>query len=443
MKNLSKHIKIYITILLVCYVGVMVINYYFNKNLPLQAYKNMMFSVFMYVTSIYIANELILNTFFRRTKISHDNTKFAVGYWIVIITSLGISTIIDVLVAILIFNTPFTEAINRMGRIEMFPQYLFVFIISTLVYIFLLYKLKQENKVRKHKIVAHTASAKFETLKSQIDPHFLFNSLNVLSSLIEENPVKAQEFTIALSKTYRYVLEQRNKDLIDLQEELEFAKTFVKLLKLRFEDALEITLPSETSDPEAKVIPLVLQLLLENAVKHNVVNSTNKLIITIQIQNDVLVVSNNFMPKNILKNEGTGFGLQHIIQQYDLVTDREVLIRETNNRFEVYLPILTQQIITEVPTDLEYQTDEIIYKKAKARLKELKDFYTSIGLFLILGFVYIVLRFLDINHPMFYWMPIAIVIYVFILIIQAINIFGLRNWKQNLINKLMNENKKK
>jgi len=229
MKNLSKHIKIYITILLVCYVGVMVINYYFNKNLPLQAYKNMMFSVFMYVTSIYIANELILNTFFRRTKISHDNTKFAVGYWIVIITSLGISTIIDVLVAILIFNTPFTEAINRMGRIEMFPQYLFVFIISTLVYIFLLYKLKQENKVRKHKIVAHTASAKFETLKSQIDPHFLFNSLNVLSSLIEENPVKAQEFTIALSKTYRYVLEQRNKDLIDLQEELEFAKTFVKL----------------------------------------------------------------------------------------------------------------------------------------------------------------------------------------------------------------------
>lgn len=443
MKNLSKHIKIYITILLVCYVGVMVINYYFNKNLPLQAYKNMMFSVFMYVTSIYIANELILNTFFRRTKISHDNTKFAVGYWIVIITSLGISTIIDVLVAILIFNTPFTEAINRMGRIEMFPQYLFVFIISTLVYIFLLYKLKQENKVRKHKIVAHTASAKFETLKSQIDPHFLFNSLNVLSSLIEENPVKAQEFTIALSKTYRYVLEQRNKDLIDLQEELEFAKTFVKLLKLRFEDALEITLPSETIDPEAKVIPLVLQLLLENAVKHNVVNSTNKLIITIQIQNDVLVVSNNFMPKNILKNEGTGFGLQHIIQQYDLVTDREVLIRETNNRFEVYLPILTQQIITEVPTDLEYQTDEIIYKKAKARLKELKDFYTSIGLFLILGFVYIVLRFLDINHPMFYWMPIAIVIYVFILIIQAINIFGLRNWKQNLINKLMNENKKK
>lgn len=309
----------------------------------------------------------------------------------------------------------------------MMPQYFFVFCISTLVYIFLIYKSKQENKVREHKIVAQSASAKFETLKSQIDPHFLFNSLNVLSSLIEENPDKAQQFTIALSKTYRYVLEQRNKDLVDLQEELAFAKTFEKLLKLIFEEALEIILPSETIDPDAKVIPLVLQLLLENAVKHNVINSNQKLIIKIEIKDKVLIVSNNFQPKNVLNNESTGFGLQHIIEQYDLVTDSEVLIKQTQNSFEVYLPILTEQIITEVNTDLEYQTDEIIYKKTKARLKELKDFYTSIGTFVIFSFIYIVLRVLVINHPMFYWMPIAV--YAFILVIQAIKIFGLRNWE--------------
>jgi LytS/YehU family sensor histidine kinase len=93
-----------------------------------------------------------------------------------------------------------------------------------------LYKKLQENKFKEQKIIAGNASAQFETLKNQIDPHFLFNSLNVLSSLIEENPENAQKFTTSLSKIYRYVLDQKDKELVPLKEELNFAKTYMKLL---------------------------------------------------------------------------------------------------------------------------------------------------------------------------------------------------------------------
>ena len=155
-----------------------------------------------------------------------------------------------------------------------------------------MYNWKQESKqeVTQQKIIAGTASAKFESLKNQIDPHFLFNSLNVLSSLIEENPENAQRFTTSLSKIYRYVLEQKDKDLVSVEEELAFAKTYMNLLKMRFENSLFYELPAIAINPDAKVVPLSLQLLLENTVKHNVVSEKRPLHIRIFIENGCLVV---------------------------------------------------------------------------------------------------------------------------------------------------------
>lgn len=138
------------------------------------------------------------------------------------------------------------------------------------------YRFKQESKVKEQKIIAGTASAKFDALKNQLDPHFLFNSLNVLTSLIEENPDAATKFTTSLSKVYRYVLEQKNKDLVSVEEELEFARLYMTLIKMRFEDSIVFMLPDKLINPEAKVVPLSLQLLLENAVKHNIVTPSKK-----------------------------------------------------------------------------------------------------------------------------------------------------------------------
>ena len=105
------------------------------------------------------------------------------------------------------------------------------------------YSKYQKKRVKESQIVAKTESAKFESLKNQLDPHFLFNSLNVLTSLIGENPNQAEKFTTKLSKVYRYVLEQKDKDLISLEEELKFAKSYMELLQMRFEDGIKFSIP--------------------------------------------------------------------------------------------------------------------------------------------------------------------------------------------------------
>ena len=160
------------------------------------------------------------------------------------------------------------------------------FFITLAFHVFYFYKAYQENKVNQQKIIAGNASAQFESLKNQIDPHFLFNSLNVLSSLIEENPESAQKFTTSLSKIYRYVLEQKDKELVSVAEELQFAKTYMNLLKMRFENSITFEIPEGFDNEEAKVVPLSLQLLLENCIKHNVVSETKPLHIKISIDNN-------------------------------------------------------------------------------------------------------------------------------------------------------------
>ncbi|MCB0373776.1 MAG: histidine kinase, partial [Muricauda sp.] len=160
---------------------------------------------------------------------------------------------------VLIYKTPIDKFL--MG--ERPQYYLSSFLISMLVallfYAAYYYKYNKEKQVKEQKIIAGSASARFDALKNQLDPHFLFNSLNVLTSLIEEDPDQAQKFTTSLSKVYRYVLEQKNKDLVTVDEELNFARTYVRLLKMRFEDSIVFEIPEKCSVPDAKIVPLSLQ----------------------------------------------------------------------------------------------------------------------------------------------------------------------------------------
>ena len=243
-----------------------------------------------------------------------------------------------------------------------------IVIVFHVIYFF---KKSQEKKVTESQIVAKTESAKYESLKSQLDPHFLFNSLNVLTSLIGENPVKAENFTTKLSKIYRYVLEQKNKDIIPLEEELQFAKIYMELLEMRFEDAIQFTISNKTSNPELKIVPLSLQLLLENAVKHNVVSSKKPLQIEIYEAAGYLVVRNNYSPKESL-GKSTKVGLKNITDRYRLITKKEVFISKENGNFIVKIPLLTKNI-TIMKTD--YINDSNKYIRAKKRIDDLKGFY--------------------------------------------------------------------
>lgn len=325
---------------------------------------------------------------------------------------------------------------------EMMRQ--FIWLITTLFVSIWIYRLiysihkKQENKVKEQKIIAGTASAKFETLKNQIDPHFLFNSLNVLSSLIEENPANAQRFTTALSKVYRYVLEQKDKDLVPIEEELAFAKTYMNLLQMRFENSLTYEVLAENVDSEAKVVPLSLQLLLENAVKHNIISEQKPLHIKIYIENDALVIQNNFQKKAVLQ-DGQGVGIKNIISRYHIITDRKVTIEQNEHTFTVKLPILTKQITFMENSNYDAENG---YYKAKRQVDELRKFYTSlISYCVVIPFlIFINLRF----SSQFQWFWFPMFGWGFGLTMKGFRVFGNgTNWEERKIQQLLKKEENK
>lgn len=259
---------------------------------------------------------------------------------------------------------------------EKVSSYIIPFIIAVIGILFFnafyFYKALQDKKIKEQKIIAGTANAKYESLKSQLDPHFLFNSLNVLTSLIEEDQEKAQKFTTSLSKVYRYVLEQKDKDLVSLEEELQFAKTYISLLKMRFEDAIDCSIPENVINPEAKIVPLSLQILLENCVKHNIASPQQPLQISIQEGENTLYVTNNLQVKSSLK-KSSGIGLLNIKERYQILSIRNMSINQSKSEFKVELPLLTKKA-----SIMKSTTKNINYANARKRLEELKGFYWNI-----------------------------------------------------------------
>lgn len=314
-------------------------------------------------------------------------------------------------------------------------------IVSLVFHAIFFYKALSETKVKEQQIVAKTETAKYESLKSQIDPHFLFNSLNVLTSLIGENPAQAEKFTTKLSKVYRYVLEQKNKDLIDLGEELQFAKTYMELLKMRFENAVIFEIPEKASNAELKIIPLSLQLLLENTIKHNVVSEDNPLKVVITESDGYLVITNNYNPKTILE-QGTKVGLNNIIDRYNLITLKKVSVEKTSDSFTVKLPLLTQKT-TNMTTSENIENSK--YLRAVERVEEIKGFYSSIIAYCIVipFLIYINLEYV----PQFHWFWFPIMGWGIGLVFQGFKAFAYnpflgRNWEERKIQEYMNEDRK-
>lgn len=322
---------------------------------------------------------------------------------------------------------------------EKFSNYLVTIIITFIVtlafHTFYFYKAYQESRLKEQKIIAGTANAKFESLKNQIDPHFLFNSLNVLSSLIEENPDNAQRFTTSLSKIYRYVLEQKDKELVTVSEELAFAKTYMNLLKMRFENSITFELPTDFENADAKVVPLSLQLLLENTIKHNVVSENKPLHIKIYIKDNFLVVENNLQKKEVIQDR-KGVGLQNIVSRYAILSERKVLIDENKDSFAVYLPILTKQInIMEIQNNFNQDTAFI---RAKERVEKLKGFYGNLVSYLIIIPILIIINMNSPHDFQWFWFPMLG--WGLGLLFHAFETFGYgRTWEERKIKEILDK----
>ena len=203
-----------------------------------------------------------------------------------------------------------------------------------------LVKETESEMVRNEQLERAKAEAELEALKNQIDPHFIFNSLNTLSHLIEDKPVKAKQFNDNLADVYRYILQNKARDLVLLKEEIGFLENYFTLLKIRFENAVQMqVLVDENKTDQYLIPPISLQILAENAIKHNEFSEKQPLTIEIKLTNDELSISNPVRRKT-LRKPSSKIGLQNLRERYRLITNKEIAIHEGENDFNVTLPVL-------------------------------------------------------------------------------------------------------
>ncbi|HDZ14403.1 MAG TPA: hypothetical protein ENH60_05830 [Pricia sp.] len=251
---------------------------------------------------------------------------------------------ITILVAALIlfkFLYPFLLGNEISARDNGFLNFSYVNLLIALFFIGRILRLqtdKQESRIENEHLKQQSLQNELMALKNQIDPHFLFNSLNSLTSLIRENE-KATQFVKKLSHMYRYILQSGESDLVSVKEELKFTESYTHLIRTRYRDRFSIDVRIEDSYLDLEIPPLAMQLLVENAVKHNEISTQNPLTVRMYSKNDSIFVENPIQPRSVLK-EGTKNGLLNLKKRYVLLLKKEVKVRTENNIFVVELPVI-------------------------------------------------------------------------------------------------------
>ncbi len=202
----------------------------------------------------------------------------------------------------------------------------------------------QETKVESEQLKRANIQSQLDTLKNQVNPHFLFNSLNTLATIIPEDQDLSVQFVQKLSKVYRYILEIKNLQMISLREELSFLNSYVFLLRIRHGDTLQINIIIPDELMEDKLVPLSMQILVENAIKHNIISTQKPLTIDVFVEGENIIVKNNLQKKRQVV-ESTKTGLDNIRDRYRLLSDKVVETIVTTGSFMVSLPIIKTKVV--------------------------------------------------------------------------------------------------
>ncbi|MDI3527401.1 MAG: two-component system, LytTR family, sensor kinase [Tenuifilum sp.] len=235
-----------------------------------------------------------------------------------------------------IFNISLLDNLN-IYLAQMFLVLSISLVITISFYLASFFKWWKIGLINQERLKQEAIQLQLNALKSQVNPHFLFNSLSVLSSLIETNSEKAKLYVQKFAEIYRYVLNQSDKDLVPLQDEIDFISSYISLQKIRFGDSLKVSLNIDNYN--GKLVSLSLQTLLENCLKHNVVSKEKPLKITIDRVENFLVVKNNVQRKKTI-SQSNGVGLDIINRQYKILTGRNVEVFSDESFFTVKLPIV-------------------------------------------------------------------------------------------------------
>lgn len=209
------------------------------------------------------------------------------------------------------------------------------FLFTALIY---LINLNQKNITENQNLVIENLRNRYNALRNQTDPHFLFNSLNTLNGLIGYDDERAHEYVEQLSAVFRYTMQDRS--VIKLGDELEFADSYVYLMKIRYNDGLSVHFCIDPACREQYILPFGLQILIENAIKHNVISRKNPLCIVIETTPEESIrVENNLQPKQTAK-EGNGLGLANLNERYRLMFGKEITIQSDDSMFAVEIPLI-------------------------------------------------------------------------------------------------------
>ncbi len=211
-------------------------------------------------------------------------------------------------------------------------------VFCVLFYQFLYFSITRSAEQKAFKEEIGKQTEKYENLRRQLSPHFLFNNLNVLTALIEENPQRAVRFSESLGNIYRHFLSQENEDVVSLQNALSFSKDYLELLKYRYEEAFQYVLPTKEVS-NAYIIPLALQQVIENTIKHNEVSKEKPLFVSIAIQNNYIIIQNTKQLKTQFENSKRT-GIENIKTRYAFFTDEKVIVEDAESTFTIQLPLL-------------------------------------------------------------------------------------------------------
>lgn len=256
--------------------------------------------------------------------------------------------VVNVLVKIILDNLFHYLIPSHQGEASPLLEFISALLVSALViatYEVLSFYLQLQTAVaEKAQLERQNVESQLEGLRNQVNPHFLFNSLNTLVYLIPEDAEKAVRFVQQLSKVYRYVLESREARIIPLADELEFLHSYIFLLKERFGENLQVNLADLNGAAESAIVPLTLQMLFENAIKHNVISTEKPLTIEFFAENGHLVVRNKLQRKNQVM-DSTGVGLENIRTRYRMLTEQEVEVIVSREYFTVLLPMVKVNLV--------------------------------------------------------------------------------------------------
>lgn len=266
---------------------------------------------------------------YRNSKSNYSKSKTIFETFIIFVAFLVVLTTLNVLIIGL--------------SIKMFPSVVLRgVLLGGIAYFFSRFLIETERKneilLENEHLKSENLLVQLSSLKNQLNPHFLFNSLNTLSWLINEDKEKSQRYLQKLSQVLRYSLSMQEQSLVPLKEELALVDSYIFLLQIRFGDNLQII--KDIENKQFKIPPLSLQLLIENAIKHNVISTASPLSVYIELRNNTLIVRNTHNPKP--NSEGTGIGLVNLNERFKILASQEVEIEQNEKEFKVVLPLITE-----------------------------------------------------------------------------------------------------